>query len=92
DAAQPCEFALQRTYPNPFNGQLRIDFSLEMAGKASLVVYDLSGRQVTEIANGSFTAGFHSVAWQADNLPSGMYALKLKSAGQTKTIKTILIR
>jgi hypothetical protein len=59
---------------------------------ASLIVYDLSGRQVAEVADGSFTAGSHSIAWQADGLPSGLYVIKLRSAGEIRTMKTMLIK
>ncbi|NQU06299.1 MAG: T9SS type A sorting domain-containing protein, partial [Calditrichaeota bacterium] len=30
--------------------------------------------------------------WQADGLPSGLYILKLRSAGETRTMKTMLIK
>jgi len=92
EAEIPVEFGLQRAYPNPFNGQLRIDFALNVSGKASLMVYDLSGREVAEIADGNFAAGEHSRVWQADGLPSGLYILKLRSAGETRTMKTMLIK
>jgi len=92
EAEIPVEFGLQRAYPNPFNGQLRIDFTLKVSGRASLRVYDLSGREVAEVVNDNFAAGEHSRVWQADGLPSGLYILKLRSAGETRTMKTMLIK
>ncbi len=88
----PIEFGLGNPYPNPFNSTSKINFALEAAGNATLVLYDLSGREVMQISNGSFTAGNHSVMLQADALSAGMYILRLEAGVQTDSRKIVLVK
>ena len=69
----PNDFALYKPYPNPFNPSTEIKFSLPEAGTVSLVIYDVLGRQVAELATGYREAGYHSVTWNALNHASGIY-------------------
>ena len=70
---------LEGNYPNPFNPSTEIRFSLSKASTASLVVYDMTGRVVAELLDGSLGAGSHSVTWNASNLPSGVYVYRLQT-------------
>ncbi len=69
----PKEYDLQQNYPNPFNPSTQIRFDLPEGGQMSLVVYDVLGRQVAELANGYHKAGNHSVTWNAAVQASGIY-------------------
>jgi hypothetical protein len=64
----PTKFALHQNYPNPFNPSTQFNFDLPEAANVSLVVYDVLGRQVVELANGLFEAGYHAATW---NVPQG---------------------
>ncbi|MDP8237771.1 MAG: LamG-like jellyroll fold domain-containing protein [Candidatus Hatepunaea meridiana] len=92
NSAIPIEFGIHKTYPNPFNGQLRIEFAIETQGSTTLKAYDLSGREITNITSGVFKAGIHSTIWNAEKLPSGMYIIKLSSSMQTQAMKIVLVR
>lgn len=81
-----------RTYPNPFNASTVVQFSLPSGGRASLTVYDLLGREVLVLANGYFESGTHSLKWQAQDLPSGIYLLRLNSHFGSTIRKTIIVR
>jgi hypothetical protein len=61
----PTEFALHQNYPNPFNPSTQFNFDLPGAANVSLVVYDLLGKKVVELARGSYEVGYHSVVWDA---------------------------
>lgn len=80
------------TYPNPFNSSTVIQFALPRGGEASLVVYDLLGRLVAVLANGFLEGGNHTLNWQAENLPSGMYLVRLKSGSQSVVQKIVLLK
>jgi hypothetical protein len=92
EAASPVEFELSSAWPNPFNGQLRIGYSLAETGLASLKAYDMSGREVSSLASGRLDAGRHQVVWNADALPSGVYLLKLESGARNAVMKVILMK
>ncbi len=64
-AAAPSAFALEQNSPNPFNPSTTIRFALPEASQVNLVVYDVNGRAIRTLASGSFSAGMHSVVWDA---------------------------
>jgi len=88
----PFKFGLEPVWPNPFNGSATVKFSLEKAAFASLKLYDLSGRIAAVLFEGESKAGLHKVALDGDQLASGVYLLKLESAGQIRIEKITLIR
>jgi len=88
----PLEFALKSVYPNPFNMKSAVRFSLDRAGPARLAVFDIHGRQAARLFDGETEAGLHTLTWNAEGLPSGVYLLRLESADRTKLAKVTLIR
>ena len=73
----PDQFELTGNYPNPFNPQTTIGFSLPEAATVRLTVYDLLGRRVALLVDGNLAAGKHEVRFDASNLPSGQYLYRL---------------
>jgi hypothetical protein len=86
------EFALDQNYPNPFNPSTQIRFALRASGLARLTVYDVLGREVAVLVNGTLAAGSHSVTFDASNLTSGMYMYKLEAGGMTQTKRMTLVK
>lgn len=89
----PEEFALSQNYPNPFNPSTTINFALPQAEKVVLVIYDLTGREVTKLVNSNLEAGNHSAVWNGLNsqglrVSSGIYLYKL-TAGEFTDMKTL---
>lgn len=80
-AVMPTEFSLMQNYPNPFNPETTIPFALPVRSNVKLSVYDLLGREVATLAEGSFEAGTHTVSWDASNLSSGVYFYRLDAQG-----------
>ena len=77
-------FALENPYPNPVRDQATIDFELPASGPVQLRVYDMLGRQVRTLKDGSERAGRHSLIWDGRDdagreLASGVYMLTLSS-------------
>lgn len=90
--AIPSGYELAQNYPNPFNPSTNIKFTVQDAGMVSIKVYDLAGRMVATVANERFTAGTHSVTFDASNLASGVYMYTLEAAGVRLTNKMTLIK
>ncbi len=88
----PSEFSISQNYPNPFNPSTKIDFSLPVDSKVSIKVYDISGKEVSEIINASYIAGKHTVEFNASKLSSGVYFYTINAENFTKTVKMILAK
>jgi hypothetical protein len=85
-------FALEQNYPNPFNPSTQIRFTLQSSNVTRLTVFDLLGREVAVLVNGSMPAGAHSVTFDASTLASGVYLYKLEAGGQVMTRRMTLVK
>ncbi len=88
----PERFALHPAHPNPFNPVTTIRFDLPEDGPATLMVYDMMGREVTQLVNGVMSTGYHSVQWDASNLASGVYMVRLTAGDHTSVQKVSLLK
>ena len=80
-------------YPNPFNPSTQLEFFLPRASELELKVFDLLGREVASIAQGSFAAGTHSFPFHGSDLASGVYfAALIVDAEQLMTQKLLLMK
>jgi predicted GH43/DUF377 family glycosyl hydrolase len=87
----PESFALHQNYPNPFNPVTTIEYQLPRAARVSLVVYDLLGREVARLVDGTEESGFKSVTFDASSLASGIYLYRLRAGefAQTRTMAVV---
>jgi hypothetical protein len=89
------EFEIEEAYPNPFNSSTTITFSLSAlyaSSTVNLAVFDQQGRHLKRLVNGPYAAGEHSVVWDAGDLGSGIYLVRLEAGGQNATKKVVLMR
>jgi hypothetical protein len=89
---RPAAFGLLQNVPNPFNPTTTIHFAMGETGTASLKVFDLAGREVATLVNGTVERGGHSVSFDASNLSSGVYFYNLQAAGSAETRKMVLMK
>lgn len=93
----PTDFTLYQNYPNPFNPATTITFSLPEAMEASLIVYDLLGREIIHLVEGHHFPGTHSLRWEARDsrgreVPAGIYIARLITPEYGKSIKMLLLK
>ncbi|MGD0339767.1 MAG: T9SS type A sorting domain-containing protein [Bacteroidota bacterium] len=88
----PAEYGLFQNYPNPFNPSTVISYQLPVTGFVALKVYDVLGREVETLVNERQNAGSHSVTFNANNLPSGVYFYRMQAGSYSETKKLILLR
>ena len=69
----PERFSLEQNYPNPFNPTTNIKFAITNTSNVKLSVFDINGRKVEELVNGSYSAGTYKVDWNASRYASGVY-------------------
>lgn len=75
----PTEFVLYPAYPNPFNPETTIEFSLPHSADVSLSIYNSLGERVAVLLEGVVATGMHSVVWDASDFASGIYFYELKA-------------
>jgi hypothetical protein len=92
DCVIPDDFSLSQSYPNPFNAQTTISYSLPASSDVSLDIFDILGRKIETLQSGHQDAGEHSVVWNAGNASSGAYFYRLKAGERSETNKMLLIK
>ncbi|MFH1213688.1 MAG: T9SS type A sorting domain-containing protein, partial [Candidatus Neomarinimicrobiota bacterium] len=93
NATSNCKFSLGSNFPNPFNSETHIAFSLPSPGNARLTIYNALGQIVDHpVENAAYGAGRHEIVWRTDNLPSGIYFYRLEAAGHSTVRKMALIK
>jgi Secretion system C-terminal sorting domain/Galactose oxidase, central domain len=88
----PERFELHQNYPNPFNPSTKISFSLPSSGFVKLEVYDLHGGLVRDLTSKTYSAGTHSIDFNASELPSGVYLYKIQAGNFTDSKRMVLIK
>ena len=93
----PIKYAMMNNYPNPFNPETRIVYSLPQSGKVSLTIYNLLGQQVRKLADTVQNAGTYTLTWDArndfgQNVTTGIYIGVLTIGEQKVTRKMVLVR
>lgn len=87
-------FALSQNYPNPFNPVTKIAFNLpkDFSGNVTLKIYDMTGREVSNLINEHMTAGLYEVKWDASKFSTGIYFYKLTAGTFSEVKKMILVK
>lgn len=79
-------------YPNPFNSSTQINFSIPQSGILSIKVYNILGEEIKEIVNNYFDAGTHKILFNANELSSGVYLLRMNIGENYFSHKIILMK
>jgi len=94
----PPVFALSQNYPNPFNPTTTIDYDVPASGgHVTLRIYDVAGRLVRTLVNGSQTPGSKTVAWDGRSstgqlVATGVYFYRMTAPGFVKTRKMVMMK
>lgn len=88
----PNNFSLLRAYPNPFNAQTTIEFTMAAPGDVELTIYDITGAKVETISQQGLEAGRYSIVWDATDAASGVYFAKMEAGDFSQSIKMVLLK
>jgi len=93
----PTRFELHQSYPNPFNNQTVIKYSLFKRTEVSLVIYNVLGQKVRTLVNNERQSGDVSVTWDGKDesgkdLSSGIYFYQLRAGQFTQTRRMVLLK
>lgn len=79
-------------HPNPFNGRVLVEFSLPVAAKVKIQVFDLRGRLVKTLMDQGRQPGTVAVPWQTERVASGTYLVRIAADEQVATRKLVLVQ
>lgn len=93
----PGEFRMTQNYPNPFNPTTTIQFQLPEPTAVAIRIYDLSGKLINTLVDGTRDAGYHGVTWngvdeRGNTVNSGVYIYKMETDSYTDVKRCILLK
>jgi len=85
----PAFYPLLQNFPNPFNPQTTLRYTLPEASQVTLVIYNLNGAAIKTLIQAPQPAGIHSVNWDGTDeqniiVPAGIYLCQLQAIGTTQ--------
>ncbi len=91
----PAALAITKIQPNPAGNSSRITLALPKAGRAKLLIYDVNGRSVRQLFDGSLAAGLRTVTWDTRNdrgqkVSAGVYFVRLESHGHLSVRRLVV--
>jgi len=86
------DFVLYQNYPNPFNPVTVICYQIPKTTPVRLEVFDVLGKKVSTLVNNLQAAGSHSVEFNAEHLPSGIYYYRLQTETFTSVKQMLLLK
>ena len=97
EAPSPQSFQLHAAFPNPFNPITNLRYDLPKQTQVILTVYDMLGREVTQLVNTTQETGFKSVLWDATDsygksVSAGVYLYQIRSGEFVQTRKMVLLK
>ncbi len=87
----PIAFQLEDNYPNPFNSSTNFRFNIKETGLLTLHLYSLDGRKIDSLSHAA-VPGNHTMTWNADKLPSGIYFFRASMAQHVIAGKCLLVK
>ncbi|MCE5250076.1 T9SS type A sorting domain-containing protein [bacterium] len=88
----PETFTVGAAYPNPFNPQTSVSFTLAEPGVIRIDVFNSAGQRVDTLTDTFMGAGTYMVGWNAVSLSSGMYYIRVTDGNFARTVKATLIK
>jgi hypothetical protein len=81
-----------RTYPNPFEEYLNIEYDIVSPTNVRLTIYDIYGNPVRELLNQKQEAGHYAIKWNSDLQSTGTYIIKIEAGSLQDIQRTIFMK
>ena len=88
----PADFELFQNYPNPFNPKTTIRFSVNTEEEVKIELFDILGREISELISGRFTPGTYDYILDASYLSSGIYYYSLTTQTSSDTKSLVVLK
>ena len=93
----PLSFQVYQNYPNPFNPTTSLSYQLPDDGKVEVIIYDMMGKLIKNLANEKQSSGQNSIIWNATNnsgnqVSAGLYIYTVKTSNHKQSKKMLLVK
>lgn len=88
----PIETCITDIYPNPFNASTTIKYSLSNYSNVNIAIHNLLGQEIEQLFDASQSSGYHTLIWNAGDIPSGIYLVRLKIGDIFLSRKVVLTK
>lgn len=88
----PDQFVLDQNYPNPFNPATTIKFGLPAKSNVVIKIFNILGQEVTTLTSKEYSAGYHTVNWNASGYASGTYVYRIEAGDFVQSKKLMLLK
>jgi xylan 1,4-beta-xylosidase len=97
DSAIPQSFGLEQNFPNPFNLNTAINYTISRNCLVELVIYNIQGQKIKTLLRTNQSAGNYRINWDAKdnqglNVPSGLYFCQMKTDKFIQTRKLLYLK
>lgn len=92
EVISPENYSLSQNYPNPFNAMTTIRYDLPEQSDVRIEIYDIMGRKIKTLVSGITPAGSHSVTWDSDDIPSGIYFYTITAGEYRDSNSCVLLK
>jgi hypothetical protein len=94
---RPAVFALAVPRPSPFRTRTTIAFEIPVAGRASVLIYDVTGRLVQKIVDGEMTPGAYRPVWDGKDssgrmVAPGVYFVRMQAGSFSAMQRVVRLR
>jgi len=81
-----------KAYPNPFDKQTTLSYSLQKSSFVNLTVFDITGHIISRTSHGMQAGGAHEILFDGEDLPDGVYVFELQTNEYIHTSKLIKLQ
>lgn len=86
---------IKNIFPNPFGLETTIDFYLEASSELKVVIFNINGQIIKNLAGSIYPSGSHKLVWDGKNnaghlVPDGLYMIRFRSSNHTETQHVII--
>jgi len=92
DVSIPGTFGLKKIYPNPFNPRTAIVVQLENSCHMELSIFNTNGEKAVTLFNGEKGVGQTIYHWNAANMPSGLYFVRMEAGDLIQSQKIVYMK
>ncbi len=91
EASRSMGIDIQSIFPNPFRESATVVYSVPVTGRVRLTLWDVLGREIAELVDGTVTAGEHRVRFDALDLPPGAYVFQIANVNTQRSVVAFVV-
>lgn len=85
-------YGLGEVFPNPVSGTAQVSFAVDQKENVQIAVFDMAGKKVMDVENGSFAKGEYQTSFSVENLKPGMYVYKMTAGNYTESSRFNVVK